>query len=134
VLKGIKGADALFLHAKTQTNDSTEVTSNAKFADAPLQWQHLGCRQVGTALEVVPARFRTRPVYITELNPQRINAARLGWQPDNWDWIYEAKSYLAQWNFVKAHQRVNGAVFYRFDDADPWRLSDKPAILNAIFA
>jgi hypothetical protein len=132
VLKGIKGADALFLHAKTQTNDPTEVTSNAKFADAPLQWQHLGCRQVGTALEVVPARFKNRPVYITELNPQRTAPDRLGWLYDNAAWVREAKSYLKQWNVGAGHQKINGAVFYRWAD-DDWRLSDKPAILNAIF-
>lgn len=130
LLDQIEGADALFLHAKTQTNDPAEVWSQERFSDEPLTWQYLHLRTVETALAARPERFRDLPVFITELNPQHLTVigGPLGWQPDNSAWVGEALSYLSQ-------LPIHGVVFYRYElagDQAPFGLENKPAILRAI--
>ena len=119
ILQGIRGADVLFLHPKTQTNDPTEIDSAAKFSDDPLKWQYLHFRTIETSLEAVPARFIDKPVYLTEVNPQRTPTG-LGWLADNTEWVRRAKAFVARWNADYGHQRINGLVFYRWAD-DDWR-------------
>jgi hypothetical protein len=131
ILNNIDGADALFLHAKTQTNDPNEVHSRVRFSDEPLTWQYLHLRTVETSLVVVPSRFRSLPVYVTELNPQYLKEIKgeNGWLPDNAEWVHEAIDYF------RYERPVTGVVFYRYESAGdqaPYGLEDKPAILRAI--
>jgi hypothetical protein len=131
ILEHIDGADALFLHSKTQTNDPTEVWSKAKFSDWPLEWQYLHLRTVETGLEVVPERFQELPVFVSELNPQYLDVSggNTGWKPDNAEWVREAVRYFRE------EQPVTGVVFYRFrlaGDQAPFGLENKPIILDAI--
>ena len=133
ILEGITGAEALFLHSKTQSNDPAEVDSAARFSHDPLRWQHLHFRAIETYLAEVPSRFKSRPVYITEANPQRITVNRLGWQPDNTAWINACVGYLRVWNADPQHQPIVGVVFYRWAN-DEWALADKQLILDRIAA
>ena len=131
LLNHIAGADALFLHAKTQTNVPAEAWSRARFTDEPLTWQYLHLRTVETALAIAPHRFRKLPVFITELNPQHLTTIKgpTGWQPGNAAWVHEAVDYFRE------QQPVSGVVFYRYEaagDQAPFALRDKPAILEAI--
>ena len=131
ILAGIDDADALFLHPKTQTNEPSEIESEARFADDPLRWQYLHYRTIETALEVVPGRLSNLPVILAEVNPQRTPTG-LGWLPNNTEWIRRAKAWVTQWNSRADHQAITGVVFYRFDD-DDWRLRDKPVLLAEVF-
>jgi hypothetical protein len=131
ILNNIAGADALFLHAKTQTNDPGEVLSRARFSDRPLTWQYLHLRTVETSLSVVPGRFRSLPVYVTELNPQYLREIKgeNGWLPNNAEWVHEALDYF------RYERPVTGVIFYRYESAGdqaPYGLEDKPEILEAI--
>ncbi len=131
ILNHIAGADALFLHAKTQTNDANEVHSRVRFSDNPLTWQYLHLRTVETSLAVAPGRFRSLPVYVTEINPQYLREIKgeNGWLPDNAAWVREALDYF------RYERPVTGVVFYRYESAGdqaPYGLEDKPAILKAI--
>ena len=130
ILEHIDGADALFLHSKTQTNDPNEVWSRAKFSDWPLEWQYLHLRTVETGLEVVPDRFRHLPVFVTELNPQHLDASGgVGWRPGNDLWVEQAVRYFRE------AQPVAGLIFYRYEvagDQAPFGLEQRPAILAAI--
>jgi hypothetical protein len=131
ILERIDGADALFLHSKTQTNDPNEVWSKAKFSDWPLEWQYLHLRTVETGLEVVPERFQELPVFVTELNPQYLDfpGGNIGWKSDNAEWVREAIRYFRE------EQPVTGVVFYRYEragDQAPFGLENKPIILEAI--
>jgi hypothetical protein len=131
MLNNIAGADALFLHAKTQTNDANEVHSRVRFSDEPLTWQYLHLRTVETSLAVVPSRFRSLPVYVTELNPQYLREIKgeNGWLPNNAAWVREALDYF------RYERPVAGVVLYRYESAGdqaPYGLEDKPAILEAI--
>ena len=130
ILEHIDGADALFLHSKTQTNDPDEVWSYEKFANPPLEWQYLHLRSVETGLEVLPDRFRDLPVFVTELNPHRLGASGdIGWQPGNAVWVHQAVRYFRE------VQPVTGVIFYRYEaagDQAAFGLEHKPAILAAI--
>jgi hypothetical protein len=131
ILSHMAGADALFLHAKTQTNDACEARSRVRFSDEPLTWQYLHLRSVETSLTTVPSRFRSLPVYVTELNPQYLREIKgeNGWLPDNAAWVREALDYF------RYERPVAGVVFYRYEsagDQKPYGLEDKPAILEAI--
>lgn len=129
ILANIDGADALYLHCKTQTNNPAEVWSYEKFSDWPLQWQYLHLRTAETYLDMVPQRFKNLPVYVGELNPQHLDhiGSNMGWKGDNTQWVHEACQYFRT-------QPVDGVVFYRFDDADPWGIRNAGALLGAIKA
>jgi hypothetical protein len=131
MLDNIAGADALFLHAKTQTNAPNEIWSRARFSDEPLTWQYLHLRTVETSLAILPNRFDAVPVYVTELNPQYLTEIEgpLGWQPGNTEWVYEAMDYF------RGEQPVTGVIFYRYEaagDQAGFGLKNRNAILEAI--
>jgi hypothetical protein len=130
ILGQIDGADALYLHSKTQTNDPNEVWSEARFTHPPLQWQYLHLRTVETGLEVVPPRFQDLPVFVTELNPQNLEAGGgVGWVPENDLWVHQAVRYFRE------EQPVTGVAFYRYEaagDQAPFGLEQRPVILGAI--
>ncbi len=130
ILEHIDGADALFLHGKTQTNEWTEVWSEARFTHVPLQWQYLHLRTVETGMEVIPPRFQDLPVFVTELNPQNLESGGpVGWRTGNDRWVREVVRYFRE------EQPVTGVVFYRYEaagDQAPFGLVNKPTIRAAI--
>ena len=132
-LRHIAGADAIYLHAKTQTNDPGGVWSEEKFSDWPLQWQYLHLRTVETALADMSRHLEgSTPVFVTECNPQHLDASRqsLGWERGNATWVHEACNYLHGVG-------IDGVCFYRYElagDQAPFGLADKPEILEAIKA
>ncbi|MGD2144140.1 MAG: hypothetical protein PVF54_06650 [Anaerolineae bacterium] len=130
ILRDVDGADVLFLHGTTQTNDSNDIWSRARFSDWPLEWQYMNLRAIETSLEVVPERFRQLPVFVTELNPRRVEpSGDAGWQPGNDEWVRQAVRYFRE------EQPVTGAVFYRYETAGPeapFGLRNRPVILDAI--
>jgi murein DD-endopeptidase MepM/ murein hydrolase activator NlpD len=131
ILRGIAGADALFLHSKTQSNQTTEIWSDVKFANDPLRWQYLHFRAIEPYLSEVPDKYKALPVYITEANPQRKINNALGWEASSAAWITECVNYLKTWNEGVGHQAINGAVFYRWAD-DEWQLASKSMLLNRV--
>jgi hypothetical protein len=131
ILEHIDGADALFLHAKTQTNDPGEVWSREKFSDWPLEWQYRHLSAVETGLKVVPDRFQELPVFVSELNPQslRTPGGEVGWLDENAEWVHQALRYFRE------ETPVTGIAFYRYGpagDETPFTLRDRPVILKAI--
>lgn len=131
ILEHIDGADALFLHAKTQTNDPGEAWSREKFSDWPLEWQYRHLSAVETGLEVVPDRFQELPVFVSELNPQslRTPGGEVGWLDENAEWVHQALRYFRE------ETPVTGIAFYRYGpagDETPFTLRDRPVILKAI--
>ncbi len=131
ILNGIAGADAFFLHSKTQSNATTEIWSSDKFQNDPLRWQYLNFRSIEPYLAEVPDKYKALPVYISEANPQRKINGALGWEGSSAAWITECVNYLKTWNAGLGHQVISGAAFYRWAN-DEWRLSNKTMILNRI--
>jgi len=131
ILEHIQGADVLFLHAKTQTNDPDEVWSGERFSDWPLEWQYQHLSTVETGLEVVPDRFQELPVFVSELNPQHLRTPgeAFGWLDDSTGWVRQALRYLRE------DTPITGAILYRYGSGggeDPFGLHDKPLILEVI--
>ena len=131
ILEHIDGAESLFLHAKTQTNDPGEVWSKKKFSDWPLEWQYRHLSTVETALAVVPYRFQELPIFVSELNPQclRTPGGEVGWLDENAEWVHQALRYLRE------EIPVTGVAFYRYGpmgDETPFSLRDRPVLLEAI--
>lgn len=128
--------DAILLHAKTQTNNPVECASNEKFSDAPLTGRYLHLRTYLDQLAWVRDGRRHLPVFITEVNPQRIDSATLGWQGVNAEWVEAAVKEIDRHNRegTANFQPITGICFYRYDPADPWGLMHKPVILNEIEA
>ncbi len=131
ILNGIAGADALFLHSKTQTNRVNEIRSDVKFGDPPLQWQYQNFRAIEPYLAEVPDKYKSLPVYITEANPQRTINNQLGWEGGNAAWITECVNYVKDWSAGVGHQPITGVIFYRWAN-DEWALNNKAAILDRI--
>jgi murein DD-endopeptidase MepM/ murein hydrolase activator NlpD len=123
--------DAILLHAKTQTNDPAECASNEKFSDAPLTGRYLHLRTYLDQLAWVKSSLQHLPVFITEVNPQRIDDTQLGWLDDNAAWIEAAVKEFDRYNATGA-QPVTGICFYRYDPADDWGLMYRPVILDEI--
>lgn len=126
--------DAIVLHAKTQTNDPAECSSNEKFSDAPLTGRYLHLRTYLDQLSWVKPALRKLPVFITEVNPQRIvegTAAMPGWKAGNAAWVEAAVGEFDRYNLTGA-QCITGVCFYRYDLADVWGLVSKPMILDEI--
>jgi hypothetical protein len=131
ILEHIDGAESLFLHAKTQTNDPGEVWSKEKFSDWPLEWQYRHLSTVETGLAVVPYRFQELPVFVSELNPQclRTPGGEVGWLDENAEWVHQALRYFRE------ETPVTGVAFYRYGptgNETPFSLRDRPVILEAI--
>ena len=131
ILRGIAGADAFFLHSKTQSNATTEIWSGDKFQNDPLRWQYLHFRSIEPYLAEVPVNYKGLPVYITEANPQRKINGALGWEDSSAMWITECVNYLKTWNAGAGHQPISGAVFYRWAN-DEWQMSNKSMLLNRV--
>ena len=79
----------------------------------------------------VNPELRSLPVFITEINAQRISADELGWVADNAAWVTAAVAEFDRYNKTGA-QPVTGICFYRYDVADAWGLANKPTILDEI--
>lgn len=122
--------DAILLHAKTQSNDPIECSSDEKFSDEPLTGRYLHLRTYLDQLGWVREGLRGLPVFITELNPQRIDTTRLGWVADNAAWVAAAIAELDRYNGTGG-QPITGVCFYRWE-ADDWKLQDKPTVLGEI--
>jgi hypothetical protein len=90
--------------------------------------RYLHLRTLGDQLAWIPAQHRGKPVFCTELNPQRRRDGTLGWDGDGAEWVREALAYVA------TLPEISGVMFYRFDAADPWGLETRPDILEAIKA
>jgi hypothetical protein len=124
---------AIVLHAKTQTNNPAECTSEEKFSDAPLIGRRLHLRTYLDQLGWIRDGLRHLPVFITEINPQRIDVNTLGWKADNAAWVKAAVAEIDRHNSSPAGlPRIGGLCFYRYDLADGWGLMNKPTILGEI--
>lgn len=132
IWENIADADAVFLHAKTQTNDPNEVDSDVKFSDDPLTWQYLHMRTVDTSLDMLLPVYYTLPVFVTEANPQckyEIGGDEKGWIPGNTLWITESAAF--------GDVRDVSMIYYRYDEAGDQKdygLKNQAEILEAIKA
>lgn len=85
-------------------------------------------------LDAIPARWRDRPVFITEATPLEV------WPEQSRGWMQAAYAEVDRWNRAVGHQKVYALLPYRWQGRwpdgreDPWNLVNKPTYLEDLAA
>lgn len=139
IVSRIAGAEFFALHAYSYGSDQAP-DANERF-NAPLAWQFHSFRMFETLandLYTQPAlmKYRRRPLVITETNPLYLRNTMLtkpGWDADANSWVERTYDYVKRWNQTPGAQYIHAVCLYRFEGGtDPWRVFDKPGILDAL--
>ncbi len=126
----IRGAEFIAVHGYVRGPDPALLSSTAKFADAPLQWQYLNYpRCITELLKYLPAQWQELPVYVTEFNHLYKTA-----EPD-WGWVSDARAAEVVRAAYQAASQAGfaGLALYRWA-GDEWRIQGNTAVLNALEA
>ena len=125
---GINGAEFVAVHGYVRGPDPDLVGSPAKFQDAPLQWQFLnypGC--VTALLEALPAGYRDRPRYVTELNHL--------WRTveGDWGWVDDERAAEVVRRMIIATKAAGlaGGALYRWA-GDEWELEFNMSVQEVV--
>ena len=141
IVSRLAGAEFFALHAYSYGSD--QAPDSSERFNPPLAWQFHSFRMFETLandLYTQPElmKFRRRPLVITETNPLYLRGTNLtqpGWDADAHAWVEKMYGYVQRWNQSPGAQYVHGVCLYRLEGgADPWRVFDKPGILNALKA
>ena len=131
MLARIEDLDGLALHAYTHGPQPNLVTSLGTFGDDPLRWQYFDFRCYTTFLDLVPQRWRNRPVYITETNATP-HDGQPAWAGGRNGWVPEAYREIARWNAQPQAQQIQALILYRWvrgGGADAqYAISEKPGV------
>lgn len=127
----ISGAEFIAAHGYVRGPDPALVGSDAKFADAPMQWQYLnfpGC--VTELLKALPARFRDLPVYVTEFNHLWKDG---GERPGNEGWVTDGRAGEIIKRAYAAARTAGFAALavYRWNH-DAWAVAGNGAVKGAV--
>jgi hypothetical protein len=113
MLARIEDLDGIALHAYTHGPQPNLITSLGTFGDDPLRWQYFDFRCYTTFLDVLPQRYRDRPVYITETNATPHNG-QPAWAGGRNGWVQEAYREIARWNAQPHAQQIQTLILYRW--------------------
>ena len=124
VLDQLDGLDMVFLHAYTHDSDTNRILSTQEFSHDPLRGVYYDMRVLENQLAILPARFKDKPVVVTETNHWVKRDGSLGWDDDAGEWARQAFQYLGQY--------ADGVCLFRFSGDRHWRIDDKPQILSQL--
>lgn len=124
VLSQITGCDFLALHAYTHGPNPALVWGIKQFSDVPLVGVFYDLRVLQSQMYIIPDRFKSRPIVVTETNHWVKWDGTVGWEADAGGWVAEAYKYFKQ-------QGVAGATLFRHG-YEQWRYGNLPNILNAL--
>ncbi|MFN8378895.1 MAG: M23 family metallopeptidase [Anaerolineae bacterium] len=139
IVSRIAGAEFFALHAYSYGSDQAPDSSD--HFGPPLAWQFHSFRMFETLAndlytQQALMKFRRRPLVITETNPLFLRGSNLtlpGWDADAHAWVERMYDYVQRWNQGPGAQYVHGVCLYRLQGgADPWRVLDKPTVLDAL--
>jgi len=128
IYEGIDGAEFVAFHGYVRGPDPELVGSTAKFADAPLTWQYLNYPGCVTALaEALPAGYRDRPWYMTELNHL--------WRTveGDWGWVDDerAAEVVRRAHIAAEWMGFAGLALYRWA-GDAWTIERNGTVLEVV--
>jgi len=137
MLAGIEELDGFALHCNTHGPVVDYITHKKVFQDAPLDpgtanehyYDFLAYRSF---VEAIPARWRNRPVYITETNHWVVNrdgSPPVGWVNSNVGWVRAAYQEIHRWNSTPHSQQIHCLLLYRWQ-GDQWELESKDRVLE----
>lgn len=124
MLAEITDLDALALHCYTNGYEPQLVTDMTRFEDDPLRWQYFHFRSYTTFLDVVRAKWRGRPLYITETDPHGPQP----WAGDRNGWVQAAYAEIQRWNMQPLAQQIHALILYRWSRDDIYSILDKPGV------
>jgi hypothetical protein len=120
VLTSIAKCDALILHTYSRGPDPGSIVSEDRMGP-PYQMYYNGFRAYRDFLAVVPLRYRSLPVYITETNQMA------PWLNQNNGWVQAAYAEIDRWN-ESGGQPIHALCLYRSNRDDEWSFTDKHGV------
>ncbi len=113
MLAMLDDVDGFTLHAYTQGGSASLVSSLDPFGDDPLRWQYYHFRCYTTFLDAIPARWRNKPVFITETNATP-TATESAWSGGRNGWTQAAYAEIQRWNQQAHAQQIRALLLYRW--------------------
>lgn len=133
----IAGAEFVDVHGYIRGPEAELCQSAARFGNDPLRWQSLnywGCCK--TLLEMLPERYRTAPVMVSEFNHLWRTV-----EPD-WGWVTDARAGAVvraaadaarAWNEAGGRNPVRWLCLYRWS-GDEWAVEHNTEVRAAVRA
>ncbi len=142
MLRGITDLDGLILHAYTHTPEVSDITHTRTFANAPLLGQYFDFQVFRPLLDLVPARWRNVPLFITETDilPFTAPDGSLAppWSRNGERWVPAAYAEIQRWNAVPAAQQIHCLTLFRwemaFEDGVTFSIRDKAHVRTGYVA
>ena len=128
MLGAIDDLDGFALHCYTNGYTPDLITSLQTFGDDPLRWQYFHFRAYTTFLDVIPARWRSKPVYITETDPHGTDP----WQGGQNGWVQTAYAEIHRYNQQPHAQQIQSLILYRWSRDDHYTILGRPGVQNDI--
>ncbi len=125
MLASINDLDGIALHCRTNGYAPGLVTDLSRLDDEALHWQYQHFRAYSTFLDVIPARWRSRPVFITETGA----FGTAPWNGGENGWVQAAYAEIERWNQQPLAQQIRALILYRWS-GDQYSIMDRPGVLN----
>jgi hypothetical protein len=138
-LRKINALDGFALHAYTHGTDPKLITDRKlfgeehnppqRFPDKNLSWQYYNFYAYRTFMDLIPARWRDVPVFITETDQVQTE-----WANTDSGWVKNMYAEVDRWNSNPNHQRIYCALLFRWEAHDGWQIKDKRGVLEDLKA
>ncbi len=133
MMERIHVLDGVILHAYTHGPDPVTITHLKRFGDGtgPLWDHYYDFQTYRVFMERIPAKWRSLPVYITEMDHIHLPAGEhhQGWINQNVGWVRAAYAEIDRWNQYPYAQQIRCGLLYRWT-GDAWAIDNKPEILT----
>ena len=134
MLRRIDALDGIALHGYTHGTAPELIISRKKFGDEhnlpvrfpddQLSWQYYHFYAYRTFMDLIPAKWRDRPVFITETDQ-----VQKKWADANTGWVKTMYADIDNWNSDPDRQRIYCGLLFRWE-TDEWQIRDKDNLLQ----
>ncbi len=142
MMRHIDDLDGIALHTYTHWLDVGLITERTTFQDEFLQpgtplEHYYDFQAYRTFAAAIPAKWRDRPIYITESNHwlaldhqprNREEEKKIGWMDKDVGWVQAAYAEIDRWNDTPHAQQIHCLLLYRWT-GDEWALEHRGNIL-----
>jgi hypothetical protein len=137
MLREIDALDGFALHAYTHGTAPGLITNlklfgwehrpPIRFPDKSLSWQYYNFYAYRTYMDLIPAKWRDAPVYITETDQ-----VQKEWANSNSGWVKNMYAEVNEWNSDPNRQRIYCSLLFRWQAHDGWQIMDKGGVLQDV--
>ena len=134
-LRRIEALDGISLHAYTHGSAPELITDRKtfgqehlaakRFPSKKLTWQYYNFYAYRTFMDLIPAKWRGVPVFITETDQ-----VQKEWANVNSGWVKRMYAEVNSWNSDPNRQKIRCALLFRWEASDGWQIKDKPNVLQ----